>query len=442
TYLALMTSKDGGNWTDYAWNPIRKGARGWERQNTRYGSVETWKGQFRMWVYADGANGWKIGYITSRNGISWTNSSQHFLSPANNTTYSRHLMDPVVLQEGGGYTMYAIGVSGSGTAAYHSFRLTPVRLNGTYTSDVKDHGGVVAFFYLRWYYSVDSWSDIHVQLRHGNSTDSLSQWMNTTRGYLNTTIKCRYVQYRVEFTNGRDWLSGPYFYEMVGAYYTTITRFAYSLDMGAYKNLTLDANGTWSLNLALDEGVHRLDLYAEDSAKDTGNRTCMIFVDHSPPTGDIMLEWGMNTTAETTMDVLLTANDTIMPVMAYVSIRADLTSADRYFVYRSETIVWAFDEDAIGPVRLYVQYQDYFGRLSPVYNDSVIIDRTPPVGTVVINSGANYTNSTEVTLSLDYYDESGVFVMWVSNTPDMSGLDSMRPTRNLTWRLQRDEGVK
>ncbi len=443
TYLAMMASSDGINWTDYLWNPIYKAGRGWERQNTRYGSVETWRGQFRMWLYADGANGWKIGYMTSRSLYSWSNSSLHLMSPVNSTSYSKHLMYPAVLMEGGRYTMYALGVSGSDVGAYHCFNLTPVRLNGTYTSQLRDHGGVVSYFYVRWYYSMRNWSRLDFQIRHGNSTDSLSPWINlSSYGYLNATIPCRYFQYRVEFSVERAWLSGPYLYEILGAYNTMVDRFAYSLDSGPYTNVSLTSDGLWSIDLSVTEGAHSLDLYAEDSSNQSANVTLTIYSDQSPPTGDILLEWGMNTTADTTMEVLLTANDTIQPVMAYVSIRSDLQSADRFYVYRSETIVWAFDEDAIGRVRLYVQYEDYYGRLSPVYNDSVIIDRSPPVGSVVINSGANYTNSTEVTLSLDYHDESGVFVMWVSNKPDMSGLDSIRPTQNLSWRLQRDEGVK
>lgn len=67
-------------------------------------------------------------------------------------------------------------------------------------------------------------------------------------------------------------------------------------------------------------------------------------------------------------------------------------------------------------------------------------EAVPPVGTVVINKGAVYTNSTTVTLTLNATDPAGVTQMCISNTGTCSTWGPYAATK--TWTLAAGDGVK
>jgi hypothetical protein len=54
-----------------------------------------------------------------------------------------------------------------------------------------------------------------------------------------------------------------------------------------------------------------------------------------------------------------------------------------------------------------VQYRDAVGNLSDRLNDYILLDGTPPTGTIVINGGASATKDPNVTLSLTWSDATG-----------------------------------
>lgn len=446
TNLGVMTSINGKNWTDSWRNPLHTYVRNWMKNGALYGTVEEYNGYYRMWVCGNGDKGWQVGYIVSYNGVTWYNTSKPVLSPEANSSYSSHIRWPVVLAEDGAFTMYAQGVDDNGVGTYLAFRVNPIRMNGTFTSDLKDLGGVATIDQGYWNLDTSDTGEVLIRVRYGNSIDSLSTWINITgRNVTDRNIlrgvNCRYMQYRIEFSSERDWLMSPAFYYIYWFYYSPVASFAYSFDEGPYQNVTL-VNKTWRFTLSLDEGLHSLVLYAEDMAGSSDMRYYEIFCDRTPPTGDILIEWGANASADTTVDVLLMANDTYLPIFGYLSDRKDMMEADRWVVDRSTTAKWAFPNDAVGEVTLYVQYVDLAGRKSPIYNDAILLDRSPPEATLVIDGGAGYTNSTTVTLTLNWTDESPIFFMWVSNEPVTTYLDWILPVTELDWVLPEGEWNK
>jgi hypothetical protein len=54
-----------------------------------------------------------------------------------------------------------------------------------------------------------------------------------------------------------------------------------------------------------------------------------------------------------------------------------------------------------------VQYRDGLGNVSERLNDYIMLDATPPTGTIVINNGASSTKNPVVTLSLTWSDGGG-----------------------------------
>jgi len=68
-----------------------------------------------------------------------------------------------------------------------------------------------------------------------------------------------------------------------------------------------------------------------------------------------------------------------------------------------------------------VQFRDSLGNVSATFSDSIILDTTPPTGSILINNGAATTASSNVTLNLTYTDGTGG-----------SGVKSMRFSDNGT----------
>ncbi len=63
-----------------------------------------------------------------------------------------------------------------------------------------------------------------------------------------------------------------------------------------------------------------------------------------------------------------------------------------------------------------MQYRDNAGNISGSFTDTIGLDTIAPSGTIVINGGAAYTNSTAVNLTLSTSDSgSGVYQMLFSN---------------------------
>ncbi len=88
-----------------------------------------------------------------------------------------------------------------------------------------------------------------------------------------------------------------------------------------------------------------------------------------------------------------------------------------------------------------VRFKDAAGIWSPACTDTIVLDTTPPVGTIIINNGALYANSASVSLVLAAYDANGVAAMGLSN--DSGSTWSTLPlVSQMTWILSSDDGQK
>ena len=54
----------------------------------------------------------------------------------------------------------------------------------------------------------------------------------------------------------------------------------------------------------------------------------------------------------------------------------------------------------MGSAHVWAQFKDATGNPSPITGAAITLDTTPPVGSITINAGAQYTNTTAVTLNL------------------------------------------
>ena len=91
---------------------------------------------------------------------------------------------------------------------------------------------------------------------------------------------------------------------------------------------------------------------------------------------------------------------------------------------------------SVGIQYVSAQFKDYNGHLSPVYTDSIILDETPPTGSVVIGYGNPAVTKTPfVTLYLTYYD-AGSGVSQVRYSEDGTHFEPWEaPTSTKSWTL-------
>jgi len=165
-----------------------------------------------------------------------------------------------------------------------------------------------------------------------------------------------------------------------------------------------------------------------------------IVLDSTPPTGSIIINAGEPCTTSESVMLALTYFDATSGV-SQVRYSNDGTSWTLWEP-PSETKAWTLTTGD-GAKTVYYQIQDNAGLVSTTYLDTIILDRVPPTGSIIINAGATYTTSPTVTLTLTYFDAtSGVSQVRYSNdgTWDTEPWETPSPTK--AWILTEGDGAK
>ena len=140
-----------------------------------------------------------------------------------------------------------------------------------------------------------------------------------------------------------------------------------------------------------------------------------ITLDTTGPTGTVAIAGGAAYTGSTGVTLNLTYDDGggIGADQMRFSNSTDFSAAT--WIPVAATAPWTLAAGADGTRTVYAQFKDKLNNISSatIYDD-IILDTQPPTGTVVINGGADFTNSLAVTLTLNATDGTG------------SGLDKMR----------------
>ena len=140
-----------------------------------------------------------------------------------------------------------------------------------------------------------------------------------------------------------------------------------------------------------------------------------ILHDDIPPTNEsIVIDGGAAETNSTSVNLSLSALDASE---MYITNTAGCTGGGQWENY-STTKGWTLGQTN-STATVYVKYRDDIGNETSCVSDSIIHDNLPPAGgAITINSGAAYTNSTSVNLTLA---ATSVSQMFVTNTSGCSG---------------------
>ena len=112
--------------------------------------------------------------------------------------------------------------------------------------------------------------------------------------------------------------------------------------------------------------------------------------------------------------------------------------SDSVWVSYSQTYTHTFSSMSEGTKRLFVQFKDEDGNISPVQSDSILLTTSGYVG-VWLNGGETLTNNTQVTLRAIYPEATHIIV---SNTPNFLNSYWETYSEQRFWKLSEEDGTK
>ncbi len=292
------------------------------------------------------------------------------------------------------------------------------------------------------------------QMRFSNDNSSWSTWETYGTSKSWTLIsgdgtKTVYVQYHDNAMNVSSSFSDTIILDMTapsgtitingGAAYTNSTAVSLSLSAtdagsGVSQMRFSNDNATWSSweaygtskswTLASGDGTKTVYVqYSDNAGNISGSFNDTIFLDTTAPSGSILINGGATYTSSTAVNLTLSANDSGSGVyqMRFSNDNSSWSAWEAYGTSRSWTLT-----SGDGTKTVYVQYSDNLGNISSSFTDSIILDTTAPSGSILINGGAAYTNSTSVNLSLSATDGGQVSTRCGSPTITPPGVPGKR----------------
>ena len=435
--LGSHSSTDLTTWTANPNNPLFAGSStSWDQNKMNYMSVQRMGSTYKMWTFAEISSA-RIGWLTSPDLENWTASDEAFITPTTGTMYSQKVIFPRWVEESGNDLLYFRGTSG-GVNRFGVFELLPKAWDGTYTSRVLNTTTAVDLTAIDWNWTNVGGGRIDLSLRWTNNTSRWGSWTDFDNSTEPQGVRARYFQYRaalnVSTDNGSTSLDR---FELV--YSVPVETVEVNVDGAGWQ--AVDAGlADWWANVSLHDGDYDILVRATDLTGNQVTTTVPVKVDLYPPTGSILLEEGRWAVGSTAVLIDVTAQDTHPPIDMQLSRNPDFDGATWGPLRSGER--WQLLGDPEGNVTIYVRFRDDAGRVSETYNDTIVIDTTPPTGVLRINNGDKYTNSTYVDLSLTWADLTGVVSMMVSNDRYFADALWEDPRDALGWNLENTEGER
>ncbi|MFX0075469.1 MAG: hypothetical protein ACFE96_08510, partial [Candidatus Hermodarchaeota archaeon] len=198
------------------------------------------------------------------------------------------------------------------------------------------------------------------------------------------------------------------------------------------------AGATKVWTLFTSDGTKTVYFEVKDNALLVSQFTDTIILDTAAPTGSIIINNGDTWTNTTSVTLLLTYGDTTSGVLEvrYSNDGSSWTAWEGPSGNRVWTLTGGDSTKTV-----YYEIKDNAGLISQ-FTDTIDLDTTAPTGSIIINNGDTWTNSTSVTLSLTYGDaSSGVAEVRYSNDgSSWTSWEAAGATR--AWTLTGGDGSK
>jgi hypothetical protein len=247
----------------------------------------------------------------------------------------------------------------------------------------------------------------------------------------------RYIQYQVVMTS-TDGIATPILDDIEIDLDRPVMKVEVSVDN---KDTWRPAHGktNWYLVVNLEENQNVIWARVTDINGAISLASITVDVDTTPPVGSVRINHGDRFTITQETNLTLNATDRYGVVSMIVSEDPDFKDAG-WQDYRTSIDFTLTSGD--GKRTVYAKFRDSSGWESEIVNDSILLDTAPPVGSVIINDGAEFTNNNLVSLSLRAEDLTGVSKMELGNDAGFSKADwePYHPTK--MWNLPDGDGVR
>ncbi|MBY8981276.1 MAG: hypothetical protein KGD72_12865, partial [Candidatus Lokiarchaeota archaeon] len=178
----------------------------------------------------------------------------------------------------------------------------------------------------------------------------------------------------------------------------------YTLNTNQTKHI-FTSNGTVEGWQYVSDGIVSINFYINDTVGNEGSNSVQIVKDTVNPTGSVIINGGDTWTNSTNVSLSLTYDDITSGVLEVRYKNDDSSWSD--WEAAGATRAWSL-VGADGNRTVYYEVKDNASLITQ-FNDSIILDTEAPTGSITINGGDTWTNSTNVSLSLTYDDiTSGV----------------------------------
>jgi hypothetical protein len=292
---------------------------------------------------------------------------------------------------------------------------------------------------VAWNGTAPTGTKVTVSIRSGDRPDLLdaTAWTPVSAGQSSGLPAAkRYLQYRV----GMEWTDSktpPELRDITISYHKPVARVDVSVDQQNWIPAT--GTDTWRASLQVPEDAAFIYSRVTDVAGDTALSVIRIMVDTTPPVGNITINNGDWATLRPKVSLALNATDRYGVSKMKVSESPEFAGT-AWADYRPN-LNWTLS-GGDGPKTVYARFQDANGWESATFNASIILDTTPPAGSIIIDGGARYTNSTLAKLSINASDLMGVTKMLLSSTEDFALAEWIPFSESMDWALPAGNGER
>ncbi|MFX1502113.1 MAG: hypothetical protein ACFFDH_14210, partial [Promethearchaeota archaeon] len=199
-------------------------------------------------------------------------------------------------------------------------------------------------------------------------------------------------------------------------------------------NETIDLNA-WNF---LSEGIVNITFFANDSVSNINSAMTQTNKDISSPTGFIEINSGDTWTNSTSVILSLTYDDVPSGVdkVRYSNNGTSWTAWET----PNNTRTWILSSSD-GTKTVYYEIRNNAGLITQ-YNDTIGLDTAYPIGSIAINGGDTWTNSTSVILALTYNDTTSKVDKVRYSNDGTSWTLWETPNNTRAWTLFPVDGIK
>jgi len=421
TGLGYATSNDGLTWTrqnngNAVFLPTGTGT--FDTDSIWAPSVTFFNNVYKMYYAGYNGNMYQIGIATSVDGTHWVrrNAGNPVLVPTNGKFDWRNVNCPSSLWDG---TIEKVWYTGqNATTTQLGFATGTIgAIKGTYTSPPFDFGGDVDFKNINWTFDTPAGTTATMAVRTQTKGKAWGAWFTPTSGSDIGAPDGMLFQYLVNLTSSSI-TKTPYFKDITLQFYSAVVKIEVST--GGVIWYPCVGTTSWTCSVQAKDGKVLVKARATES---TGAHSDILYlnltVNGDAPVGTLLINLGGLITKVRSVTLSINATDSAGVPSMMISEDPAFKSATWEPLVKTKGFTLS---DGDGYKTVHAKFKDTYGVVSQPINATILLDTTPPNGTVAINNGTQYTTSREVILQLGATDKNDVAGAMISEDPTFTGL--------------------